>query len=278
MTVRYEENGPDVLKNINLTLNPGERVAIVGRTGSGKSTLLLSILRLTHIVSGRILYDGVDITAPSRKRLRKEITVIPQEAALFSGTVGWNLDPAGTVERQVLEAAVKACSGIASLQMTQNNSGGDTVLINQGDGIKLDTPVAARGENFSHGQRQVISLCRALVKRSNLALLDEATASMDYATDRAIQRVLRDEFMGEMKIKNNFGHLNNRTLITVAHRLHTVMDYDKVVVMADGKVVEVASPWNLWRLRGVFWSMMQDSGDLKTLERFLETENCHYQE
>lgn len=232
VTVRYDPEGSDILTNVNLKFKAGERVAVIGRTGSGKSTLVLSLLRFTHIVSGQILYDGVDITKVSRERLREGLTIIPQEAVLFNGTVQSNLDPSGDLPEEVLEQALDNCRGIASFS-GNNSSASDDDGENERDGrsggILLSTDVDAKGENFSHGQRQVLSLCRALIRKSKLMLLDEATASMDYETDRGIQRVLRDELEESGR---------DRTLVTIAHRLRTIIDYDTVVVMSAGKVIE----------------------------------------
>lgn len=268
VTIRYNPNGPDILKDVNLSFSAGERIAVVGRTGSGKSTLVLSLLRFTNIVQGQIIYDGVDITTIPRKRLRDALTIIPQEAVLFNGTVGTNLDPAGEVTPEVCSHALRSCEGIASFQFrdrdvleyngkgngasnstSQDDENADeaTPLPNEqtpllstappalaavaksASGLSLDTTVDAKGENFSHGQRQVLSLCRALVRRSKLMLLDEATASMDYETDKGIQAVLRDEL---------FQSGRDRTLVTIAHRLRTIADYDRVVVMGAGRVLE----------------------------------------
>jgi ABC-type multidrug transport system fused ATPase/permease subunit len=247
VTIRYDVNGPDILSNINLKIRSGERVAVVGRTGSGKSTLVLSLLRFTNIVSGTILYDGVDITKIPRKRLRQALTIIPQEPVLFSGTVESNLDPTGEIPKEALAKVLESTRGIASFEFHSNqsddsgngnSSGSSDTAVDDGPdadasstskGLELSTEVAAKGENFSHGQRQVLSLCRALVRKSRLMLLDEATASMDYETDRGLQEVLRRELDGAG---------GDRTLVTIAHRLRTIIDYDAVVVMSNGRMVE----------------------------------------
>ncbi|KAK3487828.1 P-loop containing nucleoside triphosphate hydrolase protein [Neurospora hispaniola] len=298
VTVRYDPDGPDILKDISLKFKAGQRIAVVGRTGSGKSTLVLSLLCFTHIVSGQILYDGVDITRISRKRLRQALTIIPQEATLFNGTIRTNLDPSGTVPVQILEKALRSCTGIASFDFRESSSdnsinGAETVDSNDsmvptertpllssspssssptngsGSGsistrgaLSLDTRVLAKGENFSHGQRQVLSLCRALVRKSKLMLLDEATASMDYETDRGIQVALRQEL--------DAGEEKTRTLVTIAHRLRTIIDYDMVVVMGGGRVMEVGSPGELYKDKGVFWEMVRFSGEGEDLEGVLK--------
>lgn len=209
---------------------------------------MLSLLRFTHIVSGTILFDGVDITKIPRRRLREALTIIPQEAVLFNGTVRSNLDPSGNMVEEGLQSAVDSCKGIASFQYhiedrpaengenghtAENGQNGNALEANghdrRAEGISLSTTVHSKGENFSHGQRQVLSLCRALVRKSRLMLLDEATASMDYETDRGIQEVLRKDL-------DTAGR--GRTLVTIAHRLRTIIDYDTVVVMSSGRILE----------------------------------------
>ncbi|KAG4441997.1 hypothetical protein IFR05_002523 [Cadophora sp. M221] len=244
VTARYTPDGPDILKNISFTLKTGERVAIVGRTGSGKSTLVLSLLCITHIVSGTILYDGMDIKQIPLKHLRKGLTIIPQDTALFSGSVGENLDPSSAVDRHDLENALSACSGLSALSTKSNTSG--CSLEQMAFEVSLSTEVISGGRNFSHGQRQILSLARALVKRSKLVLLDEATASMDYETDAEIQSVLREELKGS-------------TLVTIAHRLRTVIDYDRVIVMSGGKILEIGAPKELFEKKGVFTGMVIQS-------------------
>lgn len=303
VTIRYDQDGPDILKDVNLKFKAGERVAVVGRTGSGKSTLVLSLLHFTHIVSGQILYDGVDITMIPRKKLRQAITIIPQEAVLFNGTVQSNLDPAREVPDDYLEAAISSCGKIASFQfhdrgsetntlveepviatssssmtatevtplLTSANdvpSNGTTVPTKTSSSLSLSTPVLPKGENFSHGQRQVLSLCRALVRKSKLMLLDEATASMDYETDRGIQTVLRKE-MGMLSDTTTSQEASTRTLVTVAHRLRTIADYDKVVVMSAGRVAEVGPPKELFKAGGMFAEMVRFSGEGDDLVRLM---------
>jgi ABC-type multidrug transport system fused ATPase/permease subunit len=227
---------------------------------------VLSLLRLTHITEGQVLFDGVDINAIPRQRLRQSLTIIPQDAVLFNGTIGSNLDPTGKLDEADLERTFASCRNMASFQShrddddddNNNNNNNkddddDDVEDEHGDGngdaahfdqgISLSTPVNARGTNFSHGQRQVLSLCRALVRRSKLMLLDEATASMDYATDQAIQDVLRQEVVkgsvaaAEQEDGQAAGG-SSKTVVTVAHRLRTIVDYDKVLVLGSGQVLE----------------------------------------
>ncbi|RSL69615.1 hypothetical protein CEP51_012299 [Fusarium floridanum] len=263
VTIRYDPNGPDILTDVNLKFKAGERVAVVGRTGSGKSTLVLSLLRFTHVVSGEILYDGVDITKIPRHRLRESLTIIPQEAVLFNGTVESNLDPGGQVPKEVLDKALDNCKGIASFSPHASDDSDNEENADDEDhsAVTLGTIVDAKGENFSHGQRQVLSLCRALIRQSKLMLLDEATASMDYETDRGIQSVLRRELEAAG---------GDRTLVTIAHRLRTIIDYDTVVVMSAGRVLECGSPRDLYNSRGQFYDMVYHSGEMEDLRVLLD--------
>ncbi|KAK0388536.1 hypothetical protein NLU13_4779 [Sarocladium strictum] len=276
VTIRYDPDGPNILTNINLKFKAGQRVAVVGRTGSGKSTLVLSLLRFTHIVTGQILYDGIDISHIPRNRLRESLTIIPQEPVLFSGTVGSNLDPSSRASPAELRRALDNCRGIASFadtpsspsQMSLASYANGDLAAPAPSGIQLDTEVDARGENFSHGQRQVLGLCRALIRRSKLMLLDEATASMDYETDRGIQQVLRQEL--ESSDGEEDAGSKDRTLVTIAHRLRTIIDYDSVVVLAAGKVVEYGSPKELYDAKGQFYDMIYHSGELEELKAILD--------
>ena len=159
--------------------------------------------------------------------------MIPQEPVLLHGSVESNLDPTGLVPPTSLEEVLDRCKSIPALSGHSATQKGPSLTSGHSESIKLSAEVDARGENFSHGQRQILSLCRALVRRSKLMLLDEATASMDYETDRGIQKILREE----LQAADNKGG-RRRTLITIAHRLRTIIDYDNVVVMDAGKVVE----------------------------------------
>lgn len=207
VTARYAADGPDVLHGVSFAVRPGERVAIVGRTGSGKSTLALSLLRATQIVSGQVVVDGVDVRAVGLERLRTSISLIPQETILFAGDVQSNLDPAGKLEEAELRSILEVCSG----------SGGT--------GLDPHAQVTAGGKNFSSGQRQVLGLARAMARRAKVVIMDEATASVDQRTDTRMQKLIRSEFAGT-------------TIITIAHRLRTIVDYDRVVVMGEGRVLE----------------------------------------
>lgn len=240
VTARYH-NGPNILQNIDFVVKPGERIGIVGRTGSGKSTLGLTLLRFTELVSGSITIDGVDISTIPLNRLRTSIALIPQDPVLFSGDVQSNLDPFGELGETELQSALSACctsieiattSTISTQNTADNNEDEEEEEVvagatntTQSSSLKLDTPVAANGENFSQGQRQVLGLARAVSRRAKVVLLDEATASVDKETDEHIQRLIRSEFP-------------ESTIIAIAHRLRTIVDYDRVVVMGGGEILE----------------------------------------
>ncbi|KAB8212594.1 P-loop containing nucleoside triphosphate hydrolase protein [Aspergillus parasiticus] len=256
VTARYQEDGPDVLRNVSFVANPGERIGLVGRTGSGKSTLGLSLLRFVNIASGQITIDGVDISQIFLNRLRTSVTLIPQEPVLFSGDVHSNLDPFGESSETELASALAACT---SIHVPDSSDRADHAHpAKTARPLALDTPVAANGENFSQGQRQVLSLARAMCRRSKVVLLDEATASVDHETDKHMQRVLREMFP-------------DCTIIAIAHRLRTIMDYDRVLVMADGEIVENDTPANLVKKEGIFWDMLRNTGEYDELIQMIET-------
>ncbi|KAH1469916.1 hypothetical protein KXV58_001812 [Aspergillus fumigatus] len=249
VSARYKPEGPDVLRNVSFVANPGERIGIVGRTGSGKSTLGLSLLRVVHLTSGSITIDGLDISQIHLHRLRTSVTLIPQEPVLFSGDVQSNLDPFGEASETELHSALSACTSIQVHGSPAGEAGTNKPTTRA---LTLDTPIAANGENFSQGQRQVLSIARAVCRRSKVVLLDEATASVDHETDMHMQKLLRSMFP-------------DSTIIAIAHRLRTIMDYDRVLVMAEGEIIENDSPANLIKKQGVFWSMLQNTGEYDEL-------------
>ncbi|EEB05999.1 ATP-binding cassette transporter abc1 [Schizosaccharomyces japonicus yFS275] len=240
LCVRYMENSPDVIHNLNLHVQSGEKVAIVGRTGSGKSTLGLSLLRFTLRSSGTILINGRDIETINLDALRQRISFIPQEPILFSGTIRSNLDPFNELDDAILNEALKT-SGVSELTTSIDENGVKRV-------VSLDTPVASEGANFSQGEKQIIALARAIVRRSKIIILDECTASVDDATDQQIQKTLRHAF-------------GNATMLCIAHRLKTIVDYDKVMVMENGCLVEYGRPADLYHNgSGTFRRMCEGSG------------------
>ncbi|XP_026577525.1 multidrug resistance-associated protein 5 isoform X3 [Pseudonaja textilis] len=212
--MRYRENLPLVLKKVCFTIKPKEKIGIVGRTGSGKSSLGMALFRLVELSGGCIKIDGVKISDIGLADLRSKLSIIPQEPVLFSGTVRSNLDPFTQYsEEQIWEALerthMKDC--ISQLPM------------------KLESEVMENGENFSVGERQLLCIARALLRRCKILILDEATAAMDTETDLLIQETIREAFA-------------DCTMLTIAHRLHTVLGSDRIMVLMQGQVVEFDTP------------------------------------
>lgn len=221
VSMRYNEVSQLVLKDVDLSVPPGTTLGIVGRTGSGKSSLLLTLFRLVEIEGGgQIEIDGVDIRSISLQKLRESLAIIPQDPVLFAGSVAYNLDATGKDSLESMWEALQAASPSLAEQFRQ--SGG------------LETPIAEGGKNLSLGQRQLLCLARALLRRSKILVLDEATASVDPKTDQEVQETIRREFVDK-----------GVTVMTVAHRLETVLGYDKIAVLGDGEVLEYGSPKEL---------------------------------
>ncbi|XP_034544576.1 multidrug resistance-associated protein 7 [Notolabrus celidotus] len=213
VVLAYREGLPNALDGVSLVVRPGEKVGVVGRTGSGKSTLFLALFRMVELNQGRILLDGLDIGTVGLAQLRSRLAIIPQDPFLFSGTVRENLDPCGRhMDLQLLEV-LDQCHLSAVVQRT----GG------------LDAEVGERGKSFSVGQRQLLCLARALLTQAKLLCIDEATASVDQKTDKLLQQTIRETF-------------KDKTVLTIAHRINTIMDCDRVLVMHAGKVVEFDTP------------------------------------
>ncbi|CAL8351305.1 unnamed protein product [Boreogadus saida] len=209
----YREGLTNALDGVTLRVHPGEKVGVVGRTGSGKSSLFLAVFRLVELNQGAILLDGLDISTLGLVQLRSRLAIIPQDPFLFSGSVRENLDPCGRHPDQRLLAAVQDCH----LEQLVSRMGG------------LDAEVGDRGSRLSLGQRQLLCLARALLTEANVLCIDEATASVDQQTDRLLQETIRDKF-------------RDKTVLTIAHRINTIMDSDRVLVMHAGKVVEFDAP------------------------------------
>ena len=229
---RYRPNLPLVLKDISVDIKGGMKVGIVGRTGAGKSSLISTLLRLVELDAGTISVDGVDIGEIGLADLRSAIAVIPQDPVLFQGTVRYNIDPFNAHSDEDVWRALDR----ANLK--------EKVA---GEGSQLMMVVEAEGENFSVGEKQLICLARALLRRNKILLLDEATASVDVATDHAIQSTIQDAFSA-------------CTVLTIAHRLNTVIGYDLILVLDQGVLVEKGSPSKLMRSGGIFESMARAAG------------------
>ena len=278
-----------MLKDLTFSIQPSERIGIVGRTGAGKSSLALALFRGLEAEEGKIVIDDVDIGLIGLQDLREAITIVPQDPTLFTGTVRSNLDPFdlftdeeifATLRRvQLIGAPTSAAESSSatpvvpiiltppeSPQSSKDSSkdgsseDDDTDLARKMTNTRenanvftnLSSPIAESGSNLSQGQRQLLCLARALLKAPRVLLMDEATASIDYATDGKIQDTLRE--------------VKESTIITIAHRLQTIIDYDKVLVLDKGKVIEYDAPWELIsREGGIFRGMCEMSGDLDTL-------------
>ncbi|XP_030627919.1 multidrug resistance-associated protein 7 [Chanos chanos] len=209
----YRPGLPNALDGVNFKVLPGERIGIVGRTGSGKSTLFLALFRFTELNQGHILLDGVDVSRVALPLLRSRLAIIPQDPFLFSSSVRDNLDPCGRHSDHRLMDVLEECH----LGQVVMRIGG------------LNAEVGERGKSFSLGQRQLLCLARALLTEANILCIDEATASVDHKTDMLLQKTIREKFI-------------NKTVLTIAHRLNTIMDSDRVMVMQAGKVVEFDTP------------------------------------
>ncbi|GAC93288.1 ATP-binding cassette transporter [Pseudozyma hubeiensis SY62] len=280
LAVRYTPEFPRVLDGIDLEFEPREKVGIVGRTGSGKSTLALCFFRFLEAEQGSIEIDGVDIASIPIRTLRERLTVIPQDAQLFSGTVRSNLDPFNVYEDGELWMALERCrlasfatpaaSRAVSRAPSRPGSPGpdddgnaeqvvDAEMYSRTNIItSLDAPVEQGGRNFSAGQKQLLALARGLLKLrdSRILVLDESTANLDSASDAQIQKTIRQEMAPQA------------TIITIAHRIKTIADYDKIVVLGKGKVIECGSPLSLMEDQSsVFHSMCEQSGEMGELLR-----------
>jgi len=275
-STRYRSDLEPVLQNVGFKINPLEKVGIVGRTGAGKSSLALALFRGLEAETGKILIDDVDIGLIGLQDLRESITIVPQDPTLFTGTIRSNLDPFNlftdedifTALRRVQLIGVPTSTTNPSTPLTSSRpatpgravefdvpSGASTPVTNKNVFLNLSSPVTESGNNLSQGQRQLLCLARALLKQPKVLMMDEATASIDYNTDSKIQETIR-----ELK----------STIITIAHRLQTIVDYDKVLVLDKGSVVEYGHPHELLKKEGkdaIFKGMCEMSGDLEALQK-----------
>ncbi|KAF7055002.1 hypothetical protein CFC21_062584 [Triticum aestivum] len=226
--VRYAPQLPFVLKGLSVTFPGGMKTGIVGRTGSGKSTLIQALFRIVEPTVGQILVDGVDICTIGLHDLRSRLSIIPQDPTMFEGTVRSNLDPLNEYNDDQIWESLDNC------QL------GDEVRKKE---LKLDSPVIENGENWSVGQRQLVCLGRVILKQTKILVLDEATASVDTATDNMIQRTLRENF-------------SEATVITIAHRITSVLDSDMVLLLDDGVAVERDSPAKLLEHKSSLFSKL----------------------
>ncbi|XP_035829327.1 canalicular multispecific organic anion transporter 1-like [Aplysia californica] len=229
---RYREGLDLVLKGVNCCINSGEKVGIVGRTGAGKSSLTLCLFRIIEAVNGSIIIDGVNIADIGLHDLRSRLTILPQDPVLFSGTLRMNIDPFDQYTDDQLWQAIER-SHLKPFVMAQQE--------------RLMYQCGEEGSNLSVGQRQLVCLARALLRHTRILILDEATAAIDLETDTLIQNTIRESF-------------KECTILAIAHRLNTIMDYDRIIVMDAGVIKEFDTPKRLIEQRGVFFSMCKDAG------------------
>jgi len=233
--MRYRPQLEPVLRGVSVSIRAGEKIGIVGRTGAGKSSLLAALFRTVELAEGAIRIDGVDISGLPLRVLRTRLSVITQDSVLFSGTMRDNLDPDGQHDDEALWRVL----GKVEMQQTVR------ALPNQ-----LQALVTDFGANFSLGQRQLLCLARALLRGSRILVMDECTSAVDFATDRLIQQAIRSECA-------------RVTVLTIAHRINTIIDSDRVLVLDKGRVAEFDSPRALIANEdGVFASLVRDSAHM----------------
>ena len=225
-SVKYRPDTPIVLNNLNFILNPHEKIGVVGRTGSGKSTLCLCLFRILEAFKGQILIDDIDIKTIGLRLLRQSITIIPQEPVLLEGNIRENVDPLNVYTDSEIENVLQEI-GL--------------------DHLKLFYPVEENGKNLSVGEKQLICIGRAVLRKTKVVVMDEATSSIDYKTENLIQNVINTT-------------LRDSTVITIAHRIKTVINYDRIMVMSNGELVEFDSPKKLLENpKGIFTGLYKES-------------------
>ncbi|KAK2749837.1 hypothetical protein FQN57_005251 [Myotisia sp. PD_48] len=235
-STRYRPGLDLVLKNISLDIKPREKIGVVGRTGAGKSSLTLALFRIIEAAEGNISIDGLDVSKIGLLDLRGRLAIIPQDAALFEGTIRDNLDPRHVHDDTELWSVLEH----ARLRDYVSGLPG-----------QLDSQIHEAGSNLSQGQKQLISLARALLTPSNILVLDEATAAVDVETDALLQQMLRTPIF------------KNRTIITIAHRINTILDSDRIVVLDRGTVAEFDTPAELIKQQGQFYDLVKEAGLLE---------------
>ncbi|KZV93776.1 ABC transporter [Exidia glandulosa HHB12029] len=250
----YRSGLPLVLKGITMSSKPSEKIGVVGRTGAGKSSIMLCLFRIVELSGGSIKIDDIDISTLGLQDLRKHVAIIPQEPLLFSGTMRSNLDPFGEHDDQHLWDAMRRAHLVDEhppAKVSSDDADDATAVGAQtpsnANRFTLDTPIDDEGANLSVGQRSLVSLARAIVKNSRVLVLDEATASVDYETDARIQETIATEF-------------KNQTILCIAHRLRTILSYDRILVLSEGRIAEFDTPRNLFnQADGIFRGMCERS-------------------
>lgn len=212
VSAAYNNDSEPIIRGINMSIKPGEKIGVCGRSGSGKSSLIMTLFRLLEVTpESSLLVDGIDITRIPREIVRSRFNAIPQDPFFMKGSIRFNLSPEiSHSDAEIIEALSKV-----QLWPIVEPRGG------------LDAELDANF--FSHGQRQLFCLARAILRKSKIVVLDEVSSSMDVTTDKLIQRIIRQEFAGS-------------TIIAVAHRLNTILDFDRIALLSDGKLIELDSP------------------------------------
>lgn len=236
-STKFHPNQPDVLHRLNFTFGANEKIGIVGRTGAGKSTLTLALFRIIEKTEGDMAIDGVNTAEIGLKDLRSRLSIIPQDAQVFKGTLRSNLDPLGEVDDARLWQVLELCH--LKDHFSRNSNHG------------LETVLSEGGENISRGQAQLICLGRALLRPTKVLVLDEATASVDAETDSLVQQTIRNEF-------------SDRTIITVAHRINTLDNCDRILLMEKGEVREFDTYTKLMESRGAFWRLVNSHSSFES--------------
>ncbi len=250
LTYKYRPELENVIHGISFKISQNEKIGVVGRTGSGKSTLTLGLLRILELIDdddgkkGYIQLDNVDIEQLGLHIVRTKVTIIPQDPTLFTGSIRYNIDPFNEFKDDNIIDALKKVHIWEALEPNQEylKSSGDEEM------ARIHMQVTDGGNNFSLGQRQLLCMARALIRRPKVLLMDEATASIDEMTDHLIQKMIRTEFL-------------NTTVITIAHRLNTIIQYDKIMVLDHGKIVEFDSPIKLFdNSESYFGNLIKEQG------------------
>ena len=214
--MKYRPNTEIVLKKLNLEINSNEKIGVVGRTGSGKSTICLCLFRILEPYEGTIYIDNEDITKLGLDILRKNLTIIPQDPCLMEGSLKYNIDPFNIKEDAEIVSILKKIG----FEYTEP------------DDKILDRKIEQNGSNLSVGEKQLVCIARAIIRKTKIVIMDEATANIDMTTEEKIQKALQYV-------------LNDSTVITVAHRIKTIIEYDKILVLDNGNIIEFDTPQNL---------------------------------
>lgn len=277
LVVSYAPDLPPALNKVSFEIMPSQRIGIVGRTGAGKSSLALALFRFMEAQQGRVIVDGIDIATIPLEQLRGRLSIIPQDPILFTGTVRSNLDPfqeysdlelldalarvhwtpddreytlhSNSVVSKPASQSILASVNTSGQALSDSESGTLDSSGSQHTCFPLDTAISTGGSNLSQGQRQLLCLARAILTKSKILVLDEATSAVDKTTDALIQQSIREE-----------SSLNSTTLLVIAHRISTVADFDRILVLDEGKVVEDGSPQELACIRGGrFRALLEES-------------------